>query len=134
MYNYDYKKNKLPSNPYSQLLVHNVASTFSGKRCDRYRVRIFFPGLELDSEATVVIGMLIRSCAIKERQRADCWGGFTALALDPCGLWSVDVVVVLCCHVFASLFQVSCDSQFWLWTPTKLVNWIRFFFFNGCVD
>ena len=31
------------SNPYNQLLVHNVASTFSGKRCDRYGVRIFFP-------------------------------------------------------------------------------------------
>ena len=57
---------KLPSNPYSQLLVHNLASTFSGKRRDRYRVRFFFPVLKLDSEATVVIGMLMRSCAIKE--------------------------------------------------------------------
>ena len=36
------KKIKLPSNPYSQLLVHNVASTFSGKRRDQYGVRIFF--------------------------------------------------------------------------------------------
>ena len=55
------KKIKLPSNPYSQLLVDNVASTFLGKRRDRYRVRIFFPMLKLDSEAIVVIGMLIRS-------------------------------------------------------------------------
>ena len=60
------KKIKLPSNPYSQLLVHNVASTFSGKRHDRYRVRIFFPVLKLDSEATMVIGMLMRSYDIKE--------------------------------------------------------------------
>ena len=67
MYNYDYKKKiKLPSNPYSQLLVHNVASTFSGKRRDQYGVRIFFPMLKLDLEATVVIGMLMRSRAIKE--------------------------------------------------------------------
>ena len=60
------KKIKLPSNPYSQLLVHNVASTFSSKRCDQYGVRIFFPMLKLDLEATVVIGMLMRSRAIKE--------------------------------------------------------------------
>ena len=60
------KEIKLPSNPYSQLLVHNVASTFSGKRRDRYGVRIFFPVLKLDLEETVVIGMLIRSSAIKE--------------------------------------------------------------------
>ena len=66
MYNYDYKKIKIPSNPYSQLLVHNVASTFSGKRRDRYGVRIFFLVLKLDSEVTVVIGMLVRSHAIKE--------------------------------------------------------------------
>ena len=50
-------------------------------------------------------------------------GSFTALALDPCGLW-----MWLCYHVFVSLFHV-CESQFWLWTPAKLVNWIRFFFF-----
>ena len=51
MYNYDYKKiNKLPLNPYNQLLVHNVASTFLGKRCDRYGVRIFFPVLKLDQK------------------------------------------------------------------------------------
>ena len=60
------KKIKLPSNPYSQLLVYNVASTFLGKRRDRYRVRIFFPVLKLDSEATVVIRMLMRSHVIKE--------------------------------------------------------------------
>ena len=35
------KKIKLPSNPYSQLLVHDVASTFSSKKCDQYGVRIF---------------------------------------------------------------------------------------------
>ena len=60
------KKIKLPSNLYSQLLVHNVASTFLDKRRDRYGVRIFFPVLELDLEATMVIGMLMRSRAIKE--------------------------------------------------------------------
>ena len=60
------KKIKLPSNPYSQLLAHNVASTFSGKRRDRFGVRIFFLVLKLDSEATRVIKMLMRSCAIKE--------------------------------------------------------------------
>ena len=49
------KKIKLPSSPYSQLLVHNVASTFSGKRRDQYGVNFFFPVLKLDSEATVVI-------------------------------------------------------------------------------
>ena len=54
------KNIKLPSNPYSQLLIHNVTSTFSGKRRDQYRVRIFFPVLKLDSEAIVVIEMLIR--------------------------------------------------------------------------
>ena len=47
MYNYDYKKIKLPSNPYSQLLIHNVTFTFSGKRCDRYGVRIFFSMLKI---------------------------------------------------------------------------------------
>ena len=41
------KKIKLPSNPYSQLLVHNVASTFSGKRRDRYGVRVFFSVLKI---------------------------------------------------------------------------------------
>ena len=66
MYNYDYKKIKLPLNPYSQLLVHNVVSTFLSKRRDQYEVRIFFPVLKLDLEETVVIGMLIRSYAIKE--------------------------------------------------------------------
>ena len=30
------KKIKLPSNPYSQLLVHKVTSTFLDKRHDRY--------------------------------------------------------------------------------------------------
>ena len=60
------KKIKLPSNPYSQLLVHNVASTFSDKRLNRYGVRIFFPVLKLDSKVTVVIRMLMRSRAIKE--------------------------------------------------------------------
>ena len=63
MYNYDYKKIKLPSNPYSQLLVHNVASTFSRKRRDRYGVNFFFPMLKLDLEATMVIGVLMRSYA-----------------------------------------------------------------------
>ena len=50
------KKKKLSSNPYSQLLIDNVASTFSGKRRDQYKVRIFFPVLKLDSKATVVRG------------------------------------------------------------------------------
>ena len=54
------KKIKLPSNLYSQLLVHNVASTFSGKRHDQYGVRIFFLVLKFDSEATVVIKILMR--------------------------------------------------------------------------
>ena len=63
------KKKKLPSNPYNQLLVHNITSTFSGKRRDRYGVRIFFPMLKLDSEVIVVIGMLMRSRAIKESSR-----------------------------------------------------------------
>ena len=66
LYNYDYKKIKLPSNPYSQLLVHNIVSTFLGKRHDRYGVRIFFPVLKLDLEAIMVIGMLTRSRANKE--------------------------------------------------------------------
>ena len=72
MYNYDYKKIKLPLNPYSQLLVYNVASTFSDKRRDRYGVRIFFPVLKLDSKATVVIGMLMRSRALKRALETDC--------------------------------------------------------------
>ena len=42
------KEIKLPSNPYSQLLVHNAAFTFLGKRRDWYEVRIFFPMLKLD--------------------------------------------------------------------------------------
>ena len=65
MYNYGYikKKIKLPSNPYSQLLVQNIASTFSGKRRDRYGVNFFFPVLKLDLEATMVIGVLMRSYA-----------------------------------------------------------------------
>ena len=41
------KKIKLPSNPYNQLLVHNIASTFSGKRRDQYGVRIFFPSAKI---------------------------------------------------------------------------------------
>ena len=57
------KKITLPSNPYCQLLVHNVASAFSGKRRDRYGVKKKFLMLKLDSEATVVIGMLMRSRA-----------------------------------------------------------------------
>ena len=57
------KKIKLPSNPYNQLLVHNVASTFLGKRRDQYRVRIFFLSVKLDLEAIVIIGMLMRSYA-----------------------------------------------------------------------
>ena len=60
------KKIKLPSSPYSQLLVHNVASASSSKRHNRYGERIFFSVLKLDSEATMVIEMFIRSRAIKE--------------------------------------------------------------------
>ena len=51
------KKIKLPSSPYSQLLVHNVAFAFSSKRHNQYGV-------------TMVIGMLIRSRAIKESFRS----------------------------------------------------------------
>ena len=47
--------------------MHNVVSTFSNKRCDRYKVRKKkFLVLKLDSDATVVIGMLMRSHAIKK--------------------------------------------------------------------
>ena len=60
------KKIKLPLNPYNQLLVHNVVSTFSSKRRDRYIVRIFFPVLKLDSEATVVIKILMRPCVLEK--------------------------------------------------------------------
>ena len=42
------------SNPYNQLLVHNVASTFSGKRHDRYGVRIFFPNRERKIRGSLV--------------------------------------------------------------------------------
>ena len=49
--------------------MHNVTSTFSGKRNDRYGVRIFFPVLKLNSNATVVIGMLIRSHARREAKK-----------------------------------------------------------------
>ena len=84
MYNYGYKKIKLPSNPYSQLLVHNVDSTFLGKRCDRYEVRIFFPVLKLDSEVIVVIGILMRSRAQEKDWKSKETGkgsfvGFTGL-------------------------------------------------------
>ena len=52
----------------------NKCQTFSAQRsfhvfrqrCDRYGVRIIFPVLKLDSNATIVIGMLVRSHAIKE--------------------------------------------------------------------
>ena len=74
------KKIKLPSNPYSQLLVHNVASTFLGKRRDWYGVRIFFLVLKLDSEAAVVIRMLIRSRAIKEAEKSQKCRGREAQA------------------------------------------------------
>ena len=47
LYNYDHKKIKLPLNLYSQHLVHNIASTFLGKRRDRYGVRIFFLELKI---------------------------------------------------------------------------------------
>ena len=50
----------------ANFLVHNIASTFSGKRRDQYGVRIYFLVLKLDSEATVVISMFMRSRAIKE--------------------------------------------------------------------
>ena len=60
------KKIKLPSNLYSQLLVHNVAATFSGKIHDQYGVRIFFLVLKLDSEATVVIKILMRPCVLEK--------------------------------------------------------------------
>ena len=95
MYNYDYKKIKLPSNPYSQLLVHNVDSTFSGKRRDQYGARIFFLVLKLDSKATVVIRMLIRF-RVQEKDwksrktRKGSFVGFTGLVwlnFQLCRLW-----------------------------------------------
>ena len=47
--------------------MHNVVSTFSNKRCDRYKVRKKkISCTKLDSDATVVIGILMRSHAIKE--------------------------------------------------------------------
>ena len=75
------KKIKLPSNPYSQLLVHNIASTFLSKRCDQYGVRIFFLVLKLDSKAIVVIGMLMRSRAQEKdlKSREIVKGSFVGL-------------------------------------------------------
>ena len=95
MYNYDYKKSKLPSNPYCQLLVHNVASTFLGKRRDRYEVRIFFLVLKLDSEAIVVIRMFMRSRAQEKDRKSRETGkgsfvgfiGLVWLNFQLCRLW-----------------------------------------------
>ena len=86
------KKIKLPSNPYSQLLVNNVTYTFSGKRRDRYGVNFFFPVLKLDSEATVVI---MRSCAQEKDWKSRETGkgsfvGFNGLVwlnFQLCRLW-----------------------------------------------
>ena len=127
MYNYNYKKSKLPSNPYCQLLVHNVASTFLGKRRDRYEVRIFFPVLKLDSEAIVVIRMFMRSRAqekdrkSRETGRKLCgfhWFGLTQLSALP----------------FVALWLWS----FGVWTMhySSAESWMRFFFFffNGYLD
>ena len=71
-----------------------------------------------------------KSVKRKEGQRAEeAWLLRGLYRFGPWPLWIV-VRGYGCCVVlsrnFASLFQVSCDSQFWLWT---LVNWIRFFFF-----
>ena len=49
--------------------MHNVTSILLGKRRDQYGVRIFFPVLKLDLDATVVIEMLMRSHPIKESSR-----------------------------------------------------------------
>ena len=56
------KKIKLPSNPYSQLLVHNVASTFSGKSRDRYGVRILFSVLKIVSLPLWPLTLVVRGC------------------------------------------------------------------------
>ena len=56
------KKIKLPSNPYSQLLVHNVASTFSGKRRDRYGVRIFFLVLKIVALPLWPLTLVVHGC------------------------------------------------------------------------
>ena len=56
------KKIKLPSNPYNQLLVHNVASTFSGKRRDRYGVRIFFSVLKIVALLLWPLTLVVRGC------------------------------------------------------------------------
>ena len=49
--------------------MHNVTSILLGKRRDQYGVRIFFPVLKLDSDATVVIGMLMRSHTRKKAKK-----------------------------------------------------------------
>ena len=60
LYNYDYKKIKLPSNLYSQLLVHNVASTFSGKRRDQYGE--FFSQLKIVALLLWPLTLVVRGC------------------------------------------------------------------------
>ena len=56
------KKIKLPSNSYSQLLVHNVTSTFSGKRCDWYGVRIFFLVLKIVALPLWPLTLVVYGC------------------------------------------------------------------------
>ena len=49
--------------------MHNVTSILLGKRRDQYGVKFFFPVLKLDSDATVVIGMLMRSHTRKKAKK-----------------------------------------------------------------
>ena len=133
MYNYDYKKIKLPSNPYSQLLVHNVASTFSGKRRDWYGVNFFFPVLKLDLKAIVVIGVLMRSYAQerdwKSREtRKGSFVGFTGLVwlnFQLCRLW-------LCGFGVWTMYYSSAES--WMRYIYIYIYFFFFFSFNGCLD
>ena len=126
MYNYDYKKIYiLPSNPYSQFLVHNIASTFLGKRRDQYGVRIFFPVLKLDSKAIAVIGMLMRSRAQKKNwksreTRKGSFVGFTGL------VW----LNFQLCHLWLWSFGV------WTMHYSSAESWIRYIYIyiNDCLD
>jgi len=62
-------KRDLPYPQNNQLQEHNKASTFCGNRQLWYLSRIRPPMLNADSEATVVIGILIMSRAICESSR-----------------------------------------------------------------
>ena len=108
-------------------MVHNVTSTFSGKRRDRYEVIIFFPVLKLDSEATTVIGMLMRSHAQEKDWKSRETGkgsfvgftGFVWLNFQLCRLWF---------------------WSFGVWTMhySSVESWMRYIYIyiyiNGCLN